>query len=113
MSDSDIDEEVFADLFAGYILNSKYKQFVDLSGIRTAVGESELSIWDMIDSDKSIVSLGQIWDYPLRSLTSLNSDFIIDLKEDDSVQSRFKVFRQATNWIQQKISSGEIIENCV
>jgi len=84
MSDSDIDEEVFADLFAGYILNSKYKQFVDLSGIRESVTESGKIIWDMIE-DKSVISLAQIWDYPLKSLTSLNSDFIIDLGEDDSV----------------------------
>ena len=112
MSDSDIDEEVFADLFAGYILNSKYKQFVDLSGIRESVTESGKIIWDMIE-DKSVISLAQIWDYPLKSLTSLNSDFIIDLGEDDSVQSRFKVYRQATNWIQQKINDGEITENCL
>ena len=113
MSDSDIDEEVFADLFAGYILNSKYKQFVDLSIVRHDVTKEGGTIWDMIGNDKSIVSLGQIWDYPLSSLTSLNSDFIIDLGEDDSVQSRFKVFRQATNWIQQQITDKKIIENCI
>ena len=112
MSDIDIDEEVFADLFAGYILNGKTEEFFKFSKEVGEVTEESRLIWDMISSDDKRIQFADIWNYPISTLVSVNSDMIIELQDQSNFLDKFRTYRQAARWIGDKISKGEIREDC-
>lgn len=111
-SEFDIHEEVFADIFAKFILNNNYSQFISDSQIRKEVEKESEIIWNMLDRRDKILSMGDIWNYPIASLTNFNSDMIINLQEEESPMERFKIHRQASNWIQRQIEEKNIKEVC-
>lgn len=112
LSQIDIDEEVFADVYSKFIMNNHYGEFVDHTNVRKIVEGESKTIWDMLSPDSKIIKLGDIWNEPLGSLTSLNSDMLVGLASQESPQERFRTYRQASNWIEQQIKDKEIIENC-
>lgn len=112
LSQIDLEEEVFAEIYSKFIMNNHYSDFVDFANVRKIVEGESQTIWDMLSPDSKVVKLGDIWNEPLGALTNMNSDMLVGLASQESPQDRFKVYRQASNWIEQKIKDKEIVENC-
>lgn len=112
MANIDIDEEIFADIYSKFIMNNHYKDFIDHTNVRKIVTKESSTIWDMLNPDSQLIRLGDIWNEPLSALVNLNSDMLSGFQIKGSPQDRFKVYRQASNWIRSQINDKKIIEDC-
>lgn len=113
ISQMDIDEEVFADLYAGFILNGKTNDFFKFADVRNEITEKSRTIWDMISAQDKRIQLSDIWNYPISTLVNINSDMIVEeLQNQSTFTDKFKTYRQAARWIGKRINDKEIKEVC-
>lgn len=117
MSEYDIDEELFADIFSRHLLDN-----TELAKVVTDVAngekinikqEVENSVLEALNTLNEFSSKGfnlyNLWDQPISIFAKYNSSVIADL--DDETE-KHKVFRQASNWIRDQISKQNIREKC-
>ncbi len=109
MSEYDIQEELFGDLFAEYIYRNQYEEFMKTLEDK----EFRETLSNIFELDEKSITFKNIWKMPLTSLSSILSDAKIESENRaEWFQSRFQLNRQAANWIRQGIEDHIIGENC-
>lgn len=109
MSEYDIQEELFGDLYAEYIYRNKFEGFM------TALSDKDFrrDISNLFELQENSISFNTIWGMPLTSLTRILSDCKIQAVDREKwFSNRFRMNRQAANWIRDNIRDGKIEENC-
>ena len=109
MSEYDIQEELFGDLYAEYIYRNKFEGFMQALSDKNF--RSNFS--SIFELQENSITFNNIWNMPLTSLSSMLSDCKIDAADKEAwFNNRFKMNRQAANWIRDNIRDGKIEENC-